>query len=266
MKINFYLALFMQRTHEKWLALIARNLIEYFAMDSSLLSHQKSYSLSFRDCVFSLATGFSGFPYAKRHWELSKKENLCRHQVIAVFEALPLLGGLIALIECIAVFASQFFDSLSQKSPALEQLKARNVATENLLREIENYLDVLGNINQAINRISEVQQQLLAAQQQRLKKLEQQHRERGISILKECSLLPKGPEDSVKEGIREAFLQAQELSWNCYKNIDFKNPDRSALDIAEQTCILEIAAGNFLSYTHASCLLEFRKLDQQSVG
>jgi len=51
----------------------------------------------------SVLTGFSGAPFAKRHWQLSNQFNYFGHRVIACLEYLPVLGALVALIEKVVV-------------------------------------------------------------------------------------------------------------------------------------------------------------------
>jgi O-acetyl-ADP-ribose deacetylase (regulator of RNase III) len=73
-------------------------------MTISLETHQRAYDLSCNDCLFSLATGLSGAPYAKRHWELSlTSQSAWGHRIVAVLEALPLFGAVVAVIERIFV-------------------------------------------------------------------------------------------------------------------------------------------------------------------
>jgi O-acetyl-ADP-ribose deacetylase (regulator of RNase III) len=73
-------------------------------MSLSLETHTRAYGLSCNDCLLSLATGLSGAPYAKRHWELSHtSEHVWGHRIIAVLEAIPLFGALIGMIERIIV-------------------------------------------------------------------------------------------------------------------------------------------------------------------
>jgi hypothetical protein len=76
-------------------------------MNYTLTNTNKGYGISSCDALISLGTGFSGIPYAKRHWELSNRCDASYrlgHRVIAVFEAIPLLGGLAALIERVIVY------------------------------------------------------------------------------------------------------------------------------------------------------------------
>jgi serine/threonine protein phosphatase PrpC len=85
------------------------------------LENSQKYSLSLSDGALSLVTGLSGLPYAKRHWESSHKastQSVWKHRVIAVLEALPILGGCMALIERIAFYIKErFFLSSPPKTP-----------------------------------------------------------------------------------------------------------------------------------------------------
>ena len=79
-------------------------------MRLSIESHIQKYNMSFCDVALSVTTGFSGLPYAIRHWELSRQSGqpVWKHRVIALIEAFPLLGGLIALIERISISLIKF--------------------------------------------------------------------------------------------------------------------------------------------------------------
>ena len=66
-------------------------------MPYHLLNHPKQYSISCKDMGVSVLTGFSGAPFAKRHWQLSNQFNYFGHRVIACLEYLPVLGALVAL-------------------------------------------------------------------------------------------------------------------------------------------------------------------------
>lgn len=81
-------------------------------MSCSLGLHANQYNLSPRDIFISTCTGLSGVPYAIRHWELSQthgSEISLGHRIIAVLECLPLIGGITALLERIAVFVYDYF-------------------------------------------------------------------------------------------------------------------------------------------------------------
>jgi len=66
--------------------------------------HQDRYSLSFGEGLLALFT-LSGAPYALRHWHWASQghENPWRHRLIAVLEIVPILGGIVAIIERIFV-------------------------------------------------------------------------------------------------------------------------------------------------------------------
>lgn len=75
-------------------------------MSYSLVNNNYQYSLRAGDILTSLATGCSGYPYAVRHWEQSQIESTWFwHKMIAVVEFMPILGGIVALVERVA-FAS----------------------------------------------------------------------------------------------------------------------------------------------------------------
>lgn len=80
-------------------------------MNCSLTSHERNYNISLADGFLSTITLFSGAPYSKRHWDLSNKSTACwGHRVIAVLEAIPVIGGLAALIERITVLVYHTFN------------------------------------------------------------------------------------------------------------------------------------------------------------
>ena len=68
--------------------------------------HLDNYNLSYSETLFSVLT-LTGGTLVKRHWSQSSEDiPVCfkwGHRIIAVIEAIPLLGGLVALIEIVAV-------------------------------------------------------------------------------------------------------------------------------------------------------------------
>ena len=77
-------------------------------MDFSLLMHNEGYELTNRHLLYSVFTLGSCYPYAMRHWEIScLSESLSvrwGHRMIACIEFLPVLGGLVAVIERVAIY------------------------------------------------------------------------------------------------------------------------------------------------------------------
>lgn len=90
-------------------------------------NHINQYNFSYNDAALTLATGFSGVTYSLRHWELSERSSSgCSsfaHRAIALVEALPLFGGIVALIEKVAFCVKEFFTQLysSPLQTALDQ-------------------------------------------------------------------------------------------------------------------------------------------------
>lgn len=87
----------------------------------SLENHSRQYSISLNDALLSVVTGLSGAPYAQRHWELSNKpECTCvwGHRTLAALEAIPVIGGLAALIERIVSWANTTFFANASPPPA----------------------------------------------------------------------------------------------------------------------------------------------------
>lgn len=70
-------------------------------MNYLLSNHERAYNLSFNEGLLALGTGLSAAPYAVRHWELSNRsaEHCLGHRIIAVLQAIPVIGLLFALIE-----------------------------------------------------------------------------------------------------------------------------------------------------------------------
>jgi hypothetical protein len=68
-----------------------------------LHEHPKGYAFTGKDVLFSCVTGLSGISYAKRHWELSQNaSNKLGHRIVAIVEALPVIGAIAAVIEKIS--------------------------------------------------------------------------------------------------------------------------------------------------------------------
>lgn len=99
-------------------------------MNYTLENHDRKYGISCKDGLFSLGTGVTGITYAKRHWNLAKKEGIWGHRVIAVLEAIPVFGALAALLERVAVFVyNKFFkkDTPSSHHQVLPSLHNNNL-------------------------------------------------------------------------------------------------------------------------------------------
>lgn len=88
----------------------------------SLENHNKQYHLNAKEGALTAFT-LSGAPYAKRHWQLAKGESTSRkwgHRIIAVIEAIPILGGIAALIDRISF-------TIKQHRSESRSLKDRNI-------------------------------------------------------------------------------------------------------------------------------------------
>jgi serine/threonine protein phosphatase PrpC len=90
--------------------------------------HDRGYNLLLNENLLSLVTGFSGIPYAMRHWDLSQDWSTGKmnpgdlkyvwgNRIIAVLEFIPIIGGLAALIEKITFLVKEKFFS-SQEKPS----------------------------------------------------------------------------------------------------------------------------------------------------
>ncbi len=81
-------------------------------MNVSLNSHSNGYRISFFDAFLALGTGCTGGAYVGRHLDLSQREvgqSMWGHRAVAILEAIPVLGGLIALIERVTAFLYNYF-------------------------------------------------------------------------------------------------------------------------------------------------------------
>ncbi|MFV0340723.1 MAG: tetratricopeptide repeat protein [Parachlamydiaceae bacterium] len=87
----------------------------------SLESHNNQYHLNTKESVITAFT-LSGLAYTKRHWQLAKDgaSGKWGHRAIAIIEAIPIIGGIAALIE-------RFTFAIKHR-PA-RPLKNRNVAS-----------------------------------------------------------------------------------------------------------------------------------------
>ena len=100
-------------------------------MDCSLSIHNRGYQTSWCDGALDIATGFTGAHYAMRHWELSGMA----HKTICAIECVPILGGIVALIERIAfvLFRKSFADVPWREQPLPSQ-HAQGEMEDNLLK------------------------------------------------------------------------------------------------------------------------------------
>lgn len=114
-------------------------------MDYSLNIHPKYYSLSARDVGISFVTGFSGVPYALRHLECARRfrSQALGHRLIAGLEMLPVIGGLVALIERVAILVKNLFQKCVDKP-------SRFIDTNELLtNENINSLKAIKHLNRS---------------------------------------------------------------------------------------------------------------------
>lgn len=81
-------------------------------MNYTLTNTPNGYNLSIYDVLASLASGLSGIPYAKKHWDLSNHCNpqyRLGHKMISCVQAIPVLGALAAISERITVYIYNHF-------------------------------------------------------------------------------------------------------------------------------------------------------------
>lgn len=115
-------------------------------MNYGLISDFRGYEISFKEGITCLATGFTGLAYSKRHWNLSNKctsSSFLGHRFLAVLEALPLLGGTIALIEKIAVcHFARFFYSKKETPTKIDQKFKKELSPTQQEQNIKFYSDL----------------------------------------------------------------------------------------------------------------------------
>ncbi len=83
-------------------------------MNYSLENHPRAYHLSFTE---GLSFALTGSVYSERHWQLSQicdQKHVWGHRVVAVLEAMPIIGQLAALLERFVVF---IFSHCFKKQP-----------------------------------------------------------------------------------------------------------------------------------------------------
>ncbi len=102
-------------------------------MDYSLLTHNKGYQFSYSDALYTTLTGFSGTTFASRHWELG-------HRVIALVEYMPLLGGVVALLERIAyaIFGARYSEIPWREKP-LNVGEAKAMMLTNMVNAVREH-------------------------------------------------------------------------------------------------------------------------------
>lgn len=96
-------------------------------MNCSLIKHPQGYEISSCNVLFSVSTGFSGAPYAIRHYQ-NAYGSRWGHRIICVLEFLPVIGFLVALIERIVVYLSKRKTSFSLEEDIKKMLKNTNKA------------------------------------------------------------------------------------------------------------------------------------------
>lgn len=76
------------------------------------------YDLSNSDIRHAINTGFTGAPYANRHWQIAEDSSTSKiaawgHRTVAIVETLPIIGAITALIERIAAYIIDVFYSIT---------------------------------------------------------------------------------------------------------------------------------------------------------
>ena len=96
----------------------------------------QNYTLSRSEIALCWATGLSGLPYAKRHWDASNTPFISTsacfgHRLIMAFEAIPVIGGLIAIIDriiaicCRSSISNPTMPPIQEAQPEAAQLSNR---------------------------------------------------------------------------------------------------------------------------------------------
>lgn len=115
--------------------------------------YHQSYHLSLKEIGLSLATGLSGLPYSRRHWALASMKScelitlpfgferkVWMHRTLAIIEALPVIGGLTALIERITFLIKDFFYSKRWKPQTLPLDQAIESMRKNSQKAINEHI------------------------------------------------------------------------------------------------------------------------------
>lgn len=133
-------------------------------MTDKLMPYQ-DYSVTASSALVSICTGLTGAQYARRHWQLSNiyHEHCLGHRVIAILEAIPVLGALAALIERIVAYINFHKDivleapSCSSWTPRqLPIAKAEEKMRKNARKAIEEHQVNAGNDYTAYASVNEV--------------------------------------------------------------------------------------------------------------
>lgn len=91
----------------------------------------KNYELGALDIGLCLITGLTCAPYAKRHWTMSNENSnySLGHKLIAVLECVPIIGGIIGLVERIIIYINSFFRPTAKSGIAPSKIPTLGNAT-----------------------------------------------------------------------------------------------------------------------------------------
>lgn len=100
-------------------------------MGISLANHNYGYQTSLGDLGISILTLGSGYSYAQRHSDLAKVESPLGHRIIAAIEFIPVLGGIVSIIERIAYTIFGSYGSLRKKPLTADAALDKMVTNQN---------------------------------------------------------------------------------------------------------------------------------------
>lgn len=152
-------------------------------MAYTLALHPRGYELTSDDLRFSLATGLSGAPLAKRHSELaeiSKPALRLGHRIISFVEYWPVLGALTAAIEQLAAHLFEKYSTLA--APRNSFWKPRTLPLADADKKMfNNGIKAIDEHRREIERQKLILKKELQTEPQKLKdKLERLDREKAV--------------------------------------------------------------------------------------
>jgi serine/threonine protein phosphatase PrpC len=128
-------------------------------MDCTLVNHTRGYQFTPSTAFASAVTGFSGIPFAVRHWQLSFAEHTelldrWAHRLICLFEAVPIFGGVIAVVEriCFALLGSAHAPIPWRSTPLSAEAAHKKMENQLVKAAIEHRGDHL-SVNQVNDEV-----------------------------------------------------------------------------------------------------------------
>jgi inorganic pyrophosphatase/exopolyphosphatase len=139
--------------------LVFNNMVAF--TDFTLAKHGRTYQLSCQDKGISGVILLTASPYSFRHFDCAKEYKAgsfpnISHKVIAVVEAIPVVGALCGLIERIAHFVHQrFFPQPTDQSPAPNATSSDSKEASSTASNQSTEKSIEGSINDFSKKASE---------------------------------------------------------------------------------------------------------------